>query len=445
MDQGKVFMTHQTYDGSVERRSSRQFDLFASQKLQGRLLRCDGGGSLLAAGFNASWCEALNRQRAGEDIRWFAMLHSDVVPQDWWLDTLIEDMIESGADLMSAVIPIKDPMGRTSTAIDDPTDRFNVERTLSTTEAANLPMVFGAPDCGYPDRMLLANTGCWVCDFTKPWRHAKNEDGSLKVLFTINDRIIEKDGKFVPEVEPEDWFFSRAIGALGAKVMCTRRVQLHHVGKLWFPNNKGWGQPYDKGYGDKFGHKPIEGVVRRSPLASQKLADVEGWLNDEEGMTLARLAQGKRVLEIGSYCGRSTIWMAAVAEIVYAVDPFDSRDTPNPKHTLDTFKDNLARYELTNKVQVCQGTSEEIVPGLTGLFDLIFIDGAHDYESVKRDIALGLDRLRPGGFLAFHDYDEPTDPGVSQAVDEILGDGAELMELTGSVAVVRPAHLPARL
>ena len=37
---------------------------------------------------------------------------------------------------------------------------------------------------------------------------------------------------------------------------------------------------------------------------------VRGWLTQAEGDKLARLAEGKKVLEIGSYCGRSTIAMA---------------------------------------------------------------------------------------------------------------------------------------
>ncbi len=43
---------------------------------------------------------------------------------------------------------------------------------------------------------------------------------------------------------------------------------------------------------------------------SLELPDVRGWLNDDEGRLLAKYAEGKRVLEVGSYCGRSTIWMA---------------------------------------------------------------------------------------------------------------------------------------
>src|SRR5689334_24495540 len=44
--------------------------------------------SLLANNCNVHWCTALNH-RASHDLQWFAMLHADVVPDAWWLDTLI--------------------------------------------------------------------------------------------------------------------------------------------------------------------------------------------------------------------------------------------------------------------------------------------------------------------------------------------------------------------
>jgi hypothetical protein len=53
--------------------------------------------------------------------------------------------------------------------------------------------------------------------------------------------------------------------------------------------------------------------------------------------------------------------------------------------------------------------------------DVVFIDGSHDYQSVKRDIALWRTRVRPaGGRLCGHDYDDNW-PGVKQAVDEAFG------------------------
>lgn len=51
-----------------------------------------------------------------------------------------------------------------------------------------------------------------------------------------------------------------------------------------------------------------------------------------------------------------------------------------------------------------------------GHFDFVFIDAAHDYESVKEDIQHWLPKVRVGGWIGGHDYHERKWPGVVQAV-----------------------------
>ena len=68
-----------------------------------------------------------------------------------------------------------------------------------------------------------------------------------------------------------------------------------------------------------------------------------------------------------------------------------------------------------------KGYSYDILPNLDKQFDFIYIDGAHDYDSVKQDIELALPLLKPRGILAGHDY-LPQHPGVvAKAVHEVLG------------------------
>jgi len=62
-----------------------------------------------------------------------------------------------------------------------------------------------------------------------------------------------------------------------------------------------------------------------------------------------------------------------------------------------------------------------------GAIDIVFIDAAHDYESVKEDIKLWLPKVRTGGILCGHDYSLKF-WGVIQAVNEELGyDNIQLM------------------
>jgi len=56
-------------------------------------------------------------------------------------------------------------------------------------------------------------------------------------------------------------------------------------------------------------------------------------------------------------------------------------------------------------------------------FDFVFIDAAHDYESVRDDIRRWLPMVKTGGWLCGHDY--PNFPGVVRAVDEAFGKRVE--------------------
>jgi predicted O-methyltransferase YrrM len=76
------------------------------------------------------------------------------------------------------------------------------------------------------------------------------------------------------------------------------------------------------------------------------------------------------------------------------------------------------------------------------MYDLAFIDAAHDYESVSADAERAIGLLAPGGLLAFHDYKHPSHGGIERVVDELLLDGGELISVHETVAVVRP---PARI
>lgn len=382
-------------------------------------------GSLLAHNFNLLWCWALNEHRAGR-CDYFAMQHADVEPQDGWLDVLIDELDARRLDVLGVAVPIKDTRGVTSTALArDDGDTWRVHGRLTMSELHRLPETFTAADVGRP---LLLNTGLWVCRFG---------DWCRKVKFTINDRItVRADGSFAPEVEPEDWYFSRLLNELGLAVGCTRKVRLSHRGEMAFVNDRPWGQnPFDREY--------LPRSVLDADLGDDWFpAGVPGWLTEGEGRELARLAAGKAVLEVGSYCGRSAICLARTAKSVTCVDTFDGRGTEFPGDTYPTFARNLDRHGVADKVSALRGESADVLPALPPVFDLAFVDAGHDYESVSRDAANALAALRPGGLIAFHDYRSGRDVGVDRAVDELIAGGAELLSRCGSVACVRPAAKP---
>jgi len=53
-------------------------------------------------------------------------------------------------------------------------------------------------------------------------------------------------------------------------------------------------------------------------------------------------------------------------------------------------------------------------------FDLVFIDSGHTYELTKAEIRLWIRKVKDGGILAGHDYNSAENPGVKQAIDELI-------------------------
>lgn len=379
-------------------------------------------GSLLACNFNKLWCEALNRVHNGERLDYFAMLHDDIGCEDFWLDSLIDELEAKQLDVLGVVVPIKDTRGVTSIALHHEGDNWNPDCRLSMHDVYQLPETFTSADVG--GMPLLLNTGCWVAKW--------NQDWCRQVHFEINDRIVfdRTNNCYRPEVESEDWFFSRCLNDLGLKIGATRKIAVKHEGDVEFCNTFPWGSAAFDDESSKFKR-------RVSPVPGAFPHEIPGWLLPKEAELLATLATGKRVLEIGSYCGLSTVCMGRTAEHVTAVDYFDGRGTPQPCDTLETFRNSLERYGLTDKVSVCHPHEPFTLPE----YDLAFIDGAHDYDSVKHDISRVREVLAPNGLIAFHDYKAPMHPGIEEAVGELIADGGKLLSTHETLAVVRPPAL----
>ena len=112
------------------------------------------------------------------------------------------------------------------------------------------------------------------------------------------------------------------------------------------------------------------------------------------------------------------------------VDPYIMHD---PEFTCENVKIHSREEGNDRYINVCRILS--VYPQFTllrklsheaidlfkdGFFDMVFIDGDHSYEVVKQDIILWTPKIRSGGFLIGHDYND-LHPGVMQAVNEVLG------------------------
>lgn len=234
-----VFIACPTHDHRMDARTAVALFQNSSQKHQ--TIIAIHNSSLLAFNCNHLWCLALNA-RLKYGIKWFAMLHSDVIPEPFWLDKLIEIAEANDADLLSVVIPIKSPDGLTSTALSVPNGKPEVWKRFTQTEILDkeFPTTFSVRDVVNGDQLcrLLVNTGCMVCRIDQPW--------SDELFFTINDRIDREFNKYKASVDPEDWGFSRMVAEKGGKVMATKAIQVTHVGNSGYNSHSVWGKAVDE-------------------------------------------------------------------------------------------------------------------------------------------------------------------------------------------------------
>ncbi len=149
---------------------------------------------------------------------------------------------------------------------------------------------------------------------------------------------------------------------------------------------------------------------------------VPGWLTDAEAHILQVLAYNKVCLEIGSYLGKSTVCMAAVAKKVVAIEPHNSgTDGQKVLGGFTTLFQYANHVEPFSNITSIIGISDDVLPLLAKRsFDFIFIDGLHTYEQVTKDYLNSIELL--GGHdvaIAFHDYETPYYDGIKKFVKEL--------------------------
>jgi len=185
----------------------------------------------------------------------------------------------------------------------------------------------------------------------------------------------------------------------------------------------------------------------------ERMRAIDGWLEPDEGDLLLAAARASlrkepgALVEIGSYCGRSTVLLgAAVRERsdgakVFAIDPHEGvvgateQGLRQTRPTFEEFTRNIHAAGLDDWVVPIRCCSHEA--DWRDPIALLFIDGLHDRDSVARDFRCFANHVRQGGFVAFHDY-AAYYPGVIDVVDGILaGDGWRRVAHVRSLTVIQ--------
>ena len=214
--------------------------LWTSTSKTASVIRLPKTGLALPHDFNVLWATALNHYDAGK-ITHFAMLHDDVLPVEGWLDILMLELQRNDADIVASVVAMKDEKGFTSTAIDDPSNPWNPLKRLTMAEVLELPETFSAADCGWPDRALLWNTGCWMADLRRPAFRRKAGQVIEPLAFDTRARIAWNGTNRQVDFQSEDWWFSRRLHELGGKAMATRKTKCRHHGMTTYDSDHVWG------------------------------------------------------------------------------------------------------------------------------------------------------------------------------------------------------------
>ena len=163
---------------------------------------------------------------------------------------------------------------------------------------------------------------------------------------------------------------------------------------------------------------------------------VKGFLAEDEARALydyaLKAAAAGPVLEVGSYCGKSTLYLAAAAKqhdsVVFAVDhhrgseehqkgeEYHDADLYDAEFALmDTFREfrkNMRAGDMEDTVVPIVATSRVAARQWHTPLSMVFIDGGHSFEAAETDYRSWVTHIHIGGILAIHDlFPNPAEGG----------------------------------
>ena len=161
-----------------------------------------------------------------------------------------------------------------------------------------------------------------------------------------------------------------------------------------------------------------------------------GFMPDDEGLALHRLARERLphgpVLEVGTYCGKSAVYLGAAARevggVVFTVDHHHGSEENqagwehhdpslvDPRtgrmDTLPHFRRTIEDAGLEDVVVAVVGESATVARHWRTPLSLLFVDGGHGEGPAHADYAGWAPRVMAGGLLAVHDvFPDPADGG----------------------------------
>jgi predicted O-methyltransferase YrrM len=192
----------------------------------------------------------------------------------------------------------------------------------------------------------------------------------------------------------------------------------------------------------------------------------KGFMPDDEGAALhAAGLDGGRVgplLEIGTYCGKSAIYLGAAARacgtVLFTVDhhrgseenqagwEWHDPEVVDPAtgrmDTLPFFRRTIEAAGLEDVVVAVVGPSVAVARAWRTPLGLLFVDGGHADDVAMADYEHWSPHVLPGGLLAVHDvFEDPAEGGQApfHVWERAVADGFAPVSATGSLRVARRA------
>ena len=171
----------------------------------------------------------------------------------------------------------------------------------------------------------------------------------------------------------------------------------------------------------------IDGQLRRAGLGRARAIHTFTSRTELEALfQIARsLEANATIVEIGSYLGASTCYLAAGVQPqggrIVCIDTWENQTMPDGvRDTYKEFSDHLR--PVSNMIETVRARSDALRPDhLPASIDLAFIDGDHSYAASAGDFSLVCDRVKSGGTVVFHDTEHFQGP--SRVLGEALARG----------------------
>jgi predicted O-methyltransferase YrrM len=211
-------------------------------------------------------------------------------------------------------------------------------------------------------------------------------------------------------------------------------------------------------------HVPGDTVATFPAALARLVESVKGFMPEDEGLALhaaalRHLGAGGVAVEIGTYCGKSTVYLGHAAGSagggVVTVDHHRGSEehqvgweyhdaslagADGRLDTLPALRRTLSAAGLEDVVTPVVGRSADVARWWGHPIDLLFIDGGHTEEAARADLRGWAPWVRPGGALVIHDvFPDPADGGRAPYLiyrEALAGGGFTEESVTGSLRVL---------